>query len=220
MLGGLPETEARVEDQVLRRHSGAHGPLNGGSQIAQQLSHQIPVTRLGSVVHQDERHVPLGGEAGHRVVRGDAPDVVEERRARVEGGCRDRRLGSVDANRRIRQGGMDCRDGRHDPGNLLFLADGCVAGPGGLAPHVDDIGAFRDHAAGQRSRCLGYAGGIGGGSQQPVAGERVGRYVDDPHDEGAFTPFEEPAADERRRGRTASVGIRVAGGGRSGGHGV
>ena len=71
------------------------------------------VARLGAVVHQHDRHAARGGEPDHRRVVGDAPDVVEEVGAGVEGGLRDGRARRVD---RDRGGGQRRRDGRGPPG--------------------------------------------------------------------------------------------------------
>ena len=42
------------------------------------------VARLGPVVHQDDRHAPLGRDPEHGRVVGDAPDVVEQAGAGVD----------------------------------------------------------------------------------------------------------------------------------------
>ena len=82
---------------------------------------QVGVARLGAVVHDDERDAVGRRRArASAVVRPDAPDVVDQVGAGVEGRLGDGRLGRVDADRGVGEGGADGRDDRDDPrGSLL-----------------------------------------------------------------------------------------------------
>ena len=85
------------------------------------------------------------GDAEQRVVRGHAPDVVDEVGARVERRLGDGRLRRVDADRHVRQRVAERGDDRHDAAHLLARVDGVVTRPRRLAADVEDVGAGRGH---------------------------------------------------------------------------
>ena len=190
VLKRLPESEARVDDQVLARDADLRRAIQSGPQVAQQLRHEVGVVRRLAVVHDDHRDVPFGGQAGHGVVGPDAPDVVEERRPRLQGSDGDLRLGSIDADRDLRQRGMDCGDDRHDAGGLLGCRDGLVTRPCRFPANVENVSSFLDHSLRLDDRRFDDGGAALDRGQQAVAGERIGRDVHDPHDVGAAAPLE------------------------------
>jgi len=146
VLGRLAEAEARVDDQVSARDAGFLRPIEGGSQVGQELGHEVGVLGHRAVVHDDERDLPLPGEAGHGVVARHAPDIVEEHRPRGQGGRRDFDLGGIDADRDPRQRGVDRGDHRDGAGRLLGRGHGLVARSRRLRAHVENVGSLFDHA--------------------------------------------------------------------------
>ena len=169
------------------------GAFDGALEVRDELGQEPRVARLGAVVHDDERDAVVGGEAGQRVVLADPPHVVDEVGAGGEGGLGDGRLGRVDAQRRVGQRRPQCRDDRHDPAAFLVLGDRVVPGPRRFATDVEDVGALLDHPAAGRDRHFDRVAAPA--RQQPVAGERIGRHVEDAHHERALAPGEDPRAD-------------------------
>ena len=118
-----------------RGDPGADRPLDGGAQVGDDLGHDVVVARLGAVVHHDQRDAARRGEPGQGVVGADAPDVVEQVRAGVEGRLGDGGLGRVDAERR--------------PGRAARTA----ARPARPAPAPRPRSPSRGRAASTRRRC-------------------------------------------------------------------
>ena len=71
----------------------------------------------------------------------------------------------------------DGLDDGNDPALLLGLGDRIGTGPGRLTAHVDDRGALVDHL-------VGAGDGVGDREVTTTIGERVGRDVQDAHDDG------------------------------------
>ena len=149
----------------------------------------------------------IGSEPGESVVVAHAPDVVDEVGAGGERGLGDGRLGGVDAERGVGERLAQGRDDRHDPPPLLVEGDRVVARPGRLAADVEDVGALLDHPP---ALCDGDLDRVGGARPAPafalglgeeaVAGERIGRHVEDAHHERPLAPAERRGADAGRLG--------------------
>jgi hypothetical protein len=137
-------------------------------------------------VHQDDRHAAGRGQSGHSRVVADAPYVVQQRRAGIQRGGRDRDLGRVDADRRPGQRGGQGRHDRHDAQCLLGGIDGLVSRTCGLPADVEQVRTLVDHGAPagdgglDRIRC----------AEQAVAGEGVRGDVEDPHHPRPLAPPE------------------------------
>ena len=73
----LPKADARIEDDVLGRQSGAHAAFGRRRQAAQHLiDHVAFVDRDAFVVHRDDRRA--GGRAGIDQFVARAPDRIEQ----------------------------------------------------------------------------------------------------------------------------------------------
>ena len=118
------------------RRTPAERPLERGAQVRDHLADQVRVAGLGAVVHDDERDAPRRGEPGEAVVRADAPDVVDQVGAGIEGGGRDRGLRGVDAD-------------RHRPATPL----GPPRRPGRPAPVSSASSRARGRVGSTRRRC-------------------------------------------------------------------
>ena len=200
VVGGLPEPDARVDDErrpAGRRHA---RPAQGRPQVGDDLAHDVVVAGLGPVVHHDERHAGARGQLGQSGVRAGAPDVVEQVRAGGQGGLGNDDLGGVDAQRRARAARREtaARTGMTRP---ISSAASTGAWPG----RVDSPPMSRRSAPSSTMRraCSTAAATGSAAPEQPVAGERVGRDVEDAHHERPFAPGE--------RGRTDAGGLASEG---------
>ena len=197
----LPEAETGIDDDRVRADPGRQRPLNGRLQLGDHLDDDVAVPRLGAVVHEDDRHAAVSGEPDERIVGRHAPHVVEQGRAGVEGGGRDGRLRRVDADREIRQGRVDRRDHRHDAGSLHGCIHLLMTRPGRLSAHVEEVGTLGGHAPRLPDGSLRDGGPRIRGCrrriprEEPVAGEGIGRDVDDAHDVRPGAPGERPRPD-------------------------
>ena len=78
MIGRLPETDARVDDQIAGRDPGPLGAPDRRTQVFDDFPHHVVVARFHAVVHYEQRHAGAGRELRHRRVGADTPDVVEQ----------------------------------------------------------------------------------------------------------------------------------------------
>ena len=205
--GRLSETEPRIDKQPIPGDTGTEGPLQRSLEIRDHLRHQVRVACLPTVVHDDQRHSPLGGQAREPVVLGDPPHVVDHVCARVERGLGDRGLDGVDADRHGAQLLADRRDDRHGPPPFLGRVHFGVTWPARFATDVEHVGAFFGHPLRERDgrfhgcpRVWG-AGQVAAGqvaAQEAVARERVGCHVQDADNIRAAAPFERPGSNTKR----------------------
>ena len=140
------------------------------------LGHHVVVA--GIVLHGRRgplpvhRHPADAAPGRHRPQR--RRHVVDQGRPDGHGRLGDRLLGGVDRHADV---GAQRLDDRHDPTELLVGRHLGGLRTGGLAAHVDDVGALRDQLQ---------APGHGPVRVQPATPvrERVRRHVEDPHDQG------------------------------------
>ena len=128
-------------------------------------------------MHQDVRHLQLGGGLNHFITDVQAGHVVNDVRTRGDGGAGGLRVHGVHAD-----GGAhlrDCLDDGQDAALFFLHADAHGTGAGGLTANVDNGGALCDHAG-------GVGDGVGGGVVLAAVAEGVGGDVENAHDEGAF----------------------------------
>ena len=181
----LREAQARVKNQVLRQHAGGQQALAQSGQLLDDLGdHAARVLRqavhgLGGTagVHQDVRHLQLGGGFNHFVAYVQTGHVVDDVGTGGDGGAGGLRVHGVHAD-----GGAhlrDCLDDGQDAALFLLHADAHGTGAGGLTANVDNGGALGNHAG-------GVGDGVDGGVVLAAVAERVGGDVQDAHDEGAL----------------------------------
>ena len=107
-----------------------------------------------AVVHDDDRRLARGDQAGHARIALQAPDVVGDRCAVIERPGDDGRFHAVDRYRNAKRDDV----GQHRPQAVQFLVRrnrlGAI-GPGGFRADVDDVGALGDHPTRLRQRALG-----------------------------------------------------------------
>ena len=109
-----------------------------------------------------------------------SPDVVDHCGAGGQGLAGHAGLVSIDADG-DGDGGADGGQGGQQAAGFGGGGYGSAAGAGGFGAYVDDVGAVGGHPAGQGHGGVRVAG-------QAVAGEGVGRQVDDAHYGGAAAP--------------------------------
>ena len=140
--------------------------------------------RLDARVHDHERCAGAGADVGERRVA-QARDVVDHARPRRDRRLRDLRLVGVDRDQHVVLGD-DPLDHRHHALDLQRGGDGRAQAGGRLAADVDDRRARR-HVRG------GAGGPRGEVGQLAAVGERVGRRVDDAHQQRRAGEIELPA---------------------------
>ena len=126
-------------------------------------------------VHSHNTATILSGNPHHLGVF-EARDVVEDVRACVKRGSRDTRMARVHRDEHAALGKRPHHG--NDTSNLLVLPHRGKTGAGGLAAHVDEVGAFVEHLVGP-GKCLAQ------GVVRASVAERVGRHIEHAHDAGA-----------------------------------
>ena len=128
-----------------------------------------------AVVHDHDRHAVLGDDARHVGIALQAPDVVDDGRARRRA-PRPRPSAFMVSIETGTPSASDRRQHRFEPPQFLLQRDRdrAAIGPGRFRADVDDVGAFRDHAAGMLDGALGI-------EELAAVGERVRRDVEDAH---------------------------------------
>ncbi len=139
-------------------------------------------------MHETDRHPSSGGENRELGPRAQAGDVIDERRAGIDGGTSDCGLRGVDGQRHADVAQAD-DDGEH-AGELVGDADGNGSGAGRLAADVEQIGTGANELKAMFNRMLR----IG---EQPAVRKRVRGDIDDAHDQRALTQGK--PADRSRR---------------------
>lgn len=175
---GFGEADAGVEDEVGAREAGALGDLEGFFEEAFHATDEVVVGVGvgGVVVHDDDGGSVFGGEGGEVGVALESVDVVEEGGSGGEGGAGDGRFVGVDGEG---DGGF-CGEGANEGGgacDFFFGGNLGVAGAGGLAADVEEVGALSEEEAGVGE------GGVEGEEASAVEEGIVGG-VDDAHDAG------------------------------------
>ena len=184
--------------------SGEHSRgLGGGDRLRQPgddgVEHPVRVLVALLVVHDDQVRAGVCRGRGSAGVTAARPHVVHDPRAGGERGPRYVALRGVDAHDRpITQLGhepADDGDGERGLGggaDRIVLAVG-VPRPAGLRADVEDLGAGRRRTpAPGRGRPRRPARPSSSGLGKPVAGERVGRQVQDPHQPRPLAPRQPP----------------------------
>jgi hypothetical protein len=136
-------------------------------------------------VHQHDGGASLGDHGAERRVELEAADVVDEGRAACDSLTRNGRLVGVDADDRA--GRREPLDDRQHAPQLLVVVQRVRAGARGLAADVQDVGAILDHPQAVVHGPFGIVA-------EATVRKRVGRHVDDAHDQRARAELERPAA--------------------------
>ena len=189
----LGEVGARVEHDLPLPHPARARHRDALGQEADDVLDHVVVgagieqrpLRLDPRVHDHERRAGARADVGERRVA-QARDVVDHARARRDRRLRDLRLVGVDRDEHVVLGD-DPLDQRHHALDLLGGGDGRAHADRRLAADVDDRRARRH-----------VRGGAGGArlevGQLAGVGERVGRRVDDAHQQRRAGELELPAA--------------------------
>ena len=137
-------------------------------------------------MHHDEGRAGRGNHAAERRLVTKPAHIVHDGGAFGNGGRRDLGLVGVDGNRDAHASTKTRDDRQHTPG---FFGRRQRFGPRtrGLSADVDDIGAACFHLQGELDR------GLGVGSRRCL-GKRVGRDVQDAHDERPGTQLQDAPA--------------------------
>src|SRR5262249_42017535 len=130
---------------------------------------------LAPVMHDDRGRLRPSNNLRHAGIALQAPDVVDDRRAKP---CRltgDTRLGRVDRDRHRDPTG-ERLDDRRDPREFVFLAYRREARPRGFSAYIDDGSALAFHRQGTSD------GGVAR-IVLPAVGKGVGRHIEDTHED-------------------------------------
>ena len=152
------------------------------------------VARLLLVVHQHEVRIGLGRGDGRARIPGRRPDVVHDARAGIQCRARHGALGRIDADQRAVADRLGHRpDDRDREGGLRRLVDRRPIAIGGPRPRrlgadVEDLGAGGDERDGLLHGRGDDLVDPAVRRRQPVAGERVGRHVQDAHHPRPLAP--------------------------------
>ena len=211
----LAEPESGVQEDALPVDAGPHRGAQAPAQEPVHVVHDVVVRRCplhgagrSLHVHQHHRGTPVGDQRRHVRVEAQGADVVHHDGAGVEGGGGD--VGAPGIHRHPRLVAPDdLADHRHHAGALFRRRYGQRPRARGLAAHVDQVGALRQHHLGTRQRLLGF-------TIQPAVGERVRRDVQNAHDAGALAAASPsrpsagasgpPARTERARSSASATG--------------
>ena len=183
VLERLAEADAGVEQDLCLAHAGGkrrrHALLEEDDDLADHVvvaGIDLHRPRLAEHVHETHRTAALGYERRHVGVAAQRRDVVDDGGAGVERGASHGGLGRVDGDGG-RRAGRQPLDHRHDARQFIGDRHRLGAGPGRLAPDVEDR-----RALGGQQQAVRH-GGVGVGVQATV-GKRIGGHVDDAHDAG------------------------------------
>ena len=201
LFAGLAEADAWVHDHSLRRYAGSFGNCNRPLERGDEFGHQVRVLSAVLVVHDDQPEAFSGGQAGQARRALEAPDVVDDGRARRYGRLGHGELPGID---RDRDPGLprEARDDRQHPLELGLGCDRLMPGTGGLAAYVEQVGAFGDHLEAlfdSRARV-----------DHPVPAEGIGCHVDDSHQVDAASPAEVVTAEGRYHAPIMLARMRLA----------
>ena len=181
VIGRLGKTDARIGEQRVGAHAGVDCRVDPRAQLVADLAHDIVVVSFGAHrarrsagVHHDQHGVGVGDDAQHVGIGGTAGHVVHDHRARLERRGRDGGLRGVDAHRDRGAGNQRAHDRKGAP-ELFIEVDGIGAGPGRLAPDIEN----GRPGSGQRQAVIHGRSGIG---EAAAVGEGVGRDVDHAHE--------------------------------------
>ena len=198
VLSALGEAHPRIEDQAVAADACRPGGGHARHQLIPHLGNDVRVVRLGvhvrrpaSVMHQDRRCAGARHHARHGRITGKRCDVVDDRRTARQSGFGHARLVGIDRDR-DRHSTLQPFQHRQHPAQFLGFVNGRCPRPRRLAADIEDVGALLHHAERIRHR----AGRI---EALAAIGKRVGRDVDDRHDERARAKKEMTVAGQRHR---------------------
>ncbi len=200
---GLGEPEAGVEHELLSPHPRREQRLDARGELVAHVRHDVVVVlervhdvRVAPPVHAHVRDAGAGDDLGHRRVGEAAGDVVDDPGAGLDGALGDDGARRVDADDRAL--GRERGDHGEHARELGLDRHAARAGARRLAAHVEDVRALAQELTPVRDR---------GVRLVPLAAvrERVGRDVDDAHDERATHVREllEPGDHEAVHGTSA-----------------
>ena len=141
------------------------------------MRHDVVAWRDVSIVHGDDGHAARRGDGSHGRVALQSVLVVDDTRAKHERTMGYLGLGRVDGDRYGTLGGEPLDD-RADAPEFFVEWDGLVTGARRFTADINEISPLVD----ERERVLDGARGVG---IQATIRERVGRHVQDAHDERA-----------------------------------
>ena len=101
-------------------------------------------------MHDDEPRAARRADAGHGRICSESGDVIHDRGTRAQGGVGDAGLDRVDRDRNGRPALVNRPDRGLDAPPLFGFGDTGGAGPGGLTPDIDDVGAVCHQTLGLR----------------------------------------------------------------------
>ncbi len=173
--GGLAEANTGVEHNLVVGDAGAPGDFERTREEIRNVGDNVD-RGIGSlaIVHDDNGCAVLGDDPRHVAVALQAPDVVDDGRAGLEGpGC-NAGFHRVDGNWNADGGGG--RQDRLKPLALLVEGDRphSAIGPGRLPADIDDVGAFGGETA-------GVLDGLRRVDELAAVGKGVRRHIENAH---------------------------------------
>ena len=159
------------------------------------LRFRVHLTRSSAIVHEDQRRAAARDDVRERRLVDERADVVDDRRAEVDGAVGNRRFVGVNRDRHAEP--AHALEHRRDATPLLRVRQRPGPGPRRLAADVEDVGAVGDHPGRVGNRDVRI-------ESLTAVGERIGRDVDDRHHERTLAESERTAVDEWNAGVDAS----------------
>jgi hypothetical protein len=185
LLFALSKTQAGVDDNRKPVHTGASGAADGGVEIFRDGQHDIrdgtqlaPSLRCAAHVVENQAGIVLNDSLCQQRIPREAAGVVDDFSAMLNG--QFRHFGFVGVHRNWNaECAFQTLQHRNQAANLFRGRNARAAGFGGFSADIDDICALflKLDRAGE---------GAVGVKIEPAIGERIGRDVEDAHDEGAF----------------------------------
>ncbi len=144
----------------------------------------MPLLGAPSHVHQHGSAFYFGNRSSHLRIPAQPADIVNDLGSRSNSSVRHAGLVGVDGNDSVGTLFLDCSNhGQHPPQFLLGADLDFRTGTRGFSAHVNDVRSLVE----QLDRMIGSLAGI---EIQAAVGKRVGRHVDDAHDERALAQFQ------------------------------
>src|SRR5262245_16765004 len=129
-------------------------------------------------MHQDNSRTGFRSEPGHRIIEAESTDVVNDLSSRLDSPASDAGAVGINGNR-YSYAAREGFDHRQHSSHLFVLRNLFASRTAGLAADINNVGAFLLDFLAPGYSLLGV--------EVPAAiGKRIGRDVEDAHDDGAF----------------------------------
>jgi hypothetical protein len=189
LLAALSKTDAGIDHDAISIDTGPAGAAYRSFEVLQDGAHDVsqrterrPGFRTAAHVIENNAGVELDDGFNELRIEGETAGIVDDFGAEFEGAFGGLGLVGIDGNRDAELLAQPLENG-NNAAEFFFRGDGLSAGFGGLAADVDDIGALLFHLHGAGESEIGV-------KVFAAVRERIGRDVEDAHDESAIAEGE------------------------------